>query len=440
MDILFYVLSALCGLVILFLLFLMFWQALFVFIPRKEKGFKGDGKQRRFAIIIPAHNEESVIANSLERLKNDLDYPKDLYDIFVCADNCTDSTFSLAKEAGVIVYERHEDDPEKKRAAFPIQLLINEVLNSDKGYDAIIKFDADNVPSRNFLEEMNRALGDGVEICRAHESSSNLGQNCWTQVAGVYYARDSRLACNFRERAGWNSMLSGAGMMVAVPLLRELGGWDAMSAIDDAEFAVKRMLEGRRIHYASKAIVYEDQPSTRKDSANRNARMGNALAKLYWKEGKRLFGKFFKTGKATYLDMFSQLSFVPVPMILGISIGVYAAFFYTTLILQACGIAIYPEYLFTSGLGGSAFFAIIVSLIAIGGFLILFYILWTYQSFLGVYLDRKILGKNWWKDSWKGVIFGAFLMATYSISITSGVSKKKVRWVAIKRNSPSDKR
>ena len=215
MDILFYVLSALCGLVILFLLFLMFWQVLFVFIPRKEKGFKGDGKQRRFAIIIPAHNEESVIANSLERLKNDLDYPKDLYDIFVCADNCTDSTFALAKEAGVIVYERHEDDPEKKRAAFPIQLLINEVLNSEKGYDAIIKFDADNIPSKNFLEEMNRALGDGVEICRAHESSSNLGQNCWTQVAGVYWHEDRcRLGSKLAHFAGFANHIFGLAAVV----------------------------------------------------------------------------------------------------------------------------------------------------------------------------------------------------------------------------------
>ena len=435
MDILFFVLTGIMALIILFVILIMFWQFLFVFVPRKEVGFKGDDKKRRFAIIIPAHNEESVIANSLERLKNDLDYPKDLYDIYVCADNCTDKTYELAKQAGVYVYERHEDDPEKKRASYPIRLLVDEVLKSDKGYDAIVKFDADNIPSRNFLEEMNRALGDGVEICRAHEAPSNLGQNCWTSVSGVYYARDSRLACNFRERAGMNSMISGAGMMVAVPLLREIGGWDAMSATDDAEFAVLRMKEGRRIHYASKAIVFEDQPSTRQDSANRNARMGNALAKLYWKEAFHLIGMFFKTGKFTYLDMFSQLSFVPMPLLLGISIPVYAVFFYLTLILQTLGIQVYSEALFSMGVGGSAYWTITISLMAIGGALVLFYLLWTYQSFLGVYLDRGVLGKTWWKDSWKGVIFGAFLMMAYSMSVSSGTAKKKVGWAAIKRNS-----
>ena len=434
MDILFFVLSGIFGLLILFVILIMFWQFLFVFVPRKEVGFKGDDKKRRFAIIIPAHNEAAVIANSLERLKNDLDYPRDLYDIFVCADNCTDDTFALAKAAGVNVYERHEDDPEKKRASYPIRLLVDEVLKSEKNYDAIVKFDADNIPSKNFLEEMNRALGDGVEICRAHEAPSNLGQNAWTSVSGVYYARDSRLACNFRERAGMNSMISGAGMMVSVPLLREIGGWDAMSATDDAEFAVLRMKEGRRIHYASQAIVYEDQPSTREDSANRNKRMGNALAKLYWKDGFSLLKIFFKTGKWTYRDMFSQLSFVPLPLVLGIGVPVYALFFYTTLILQACGIAVYPEYLFTLGVGGTAYWTIMISLIAIGAALVLFYFLWTYQSFIGVYLDRKVWGKTWWKDSWKGVIFGAFLMMAYSMSVSSGTAKKKVGWAAIKRN------
>ena len=434
MDIVFYILTGIFALLILFLLFIMFWQFLFVFIPRKEVGFKGDGKKRRFAIIIPAHNESAVIEESLKRLKNDLDYPKDLYDIYVCADNCTDNTFELIQAAGVYAYERHEDDPAKKRASYPIKLLVDEVLKSEKNYDAIIKFDADNIPSPNFLEEMNRALGDGVEICRAHEAPTNLGQNAWTSVSGVYYARDSRLASNFRERANMNSMLSGAGMMVSVPLLREIGGWDAMGTSDDAEFTLLRLKEGRRIHYSSLAIVYEDQPSTKQDSANRIKRMGNGLTKLYKEHAFSLIKMFFKTGKPTYLDMFSQLSFVPVPLVYGISGTIYGLFFYVTLILQACGIQVYPEYLFSMGYGGTAFWTIMISLMAIGGFLVFFYLLWTYQSFAGVFFDRKVLGKHWFKDSYKGVFFGLFLMAIYSMSLSSGATKKSVGWAAIKRN------
>ena len=434
MDILFFVLTGLFGLMILFVLFLLFFQFLFVFVPRKEVAFQGDGKIRRIAIIIPAHNEAAVIGETLTRLQNGLDYPKDKYDIFVCADNCSDDTFAIASSFdGVKVYERHENDPAKRIAAYPIRLLCEKVLE-EGGYEAIIKFDADNIPSPNFLMEMNNALGDGVTICRAHEAPSNLGQNALTATSAIYYSRDSRLASNFRERAGMNSMISGAGMMVATSVLQEIGGWDALSNSDDAEFAVKRMKEGRRIHYASQAIVYEDQAATKKDTDNRNARMGNGLTKIYYREGPGLLKMFFKTGKITYLDMWAQLSFVPLPLYLGIGIPVYAVFFYVTLALQAAGIPVYPEYLFSLGEGGTAYWTIWISLIGIGGALLLFYVLWTYQSWLALYLDRKILGKGWFKKAWVGIFFGAFVLLFWSLSISKGAAKKNVSWQAIKRN------
>lgn len=433
MDIAFIVLTILIGLVFLFLFLLLSFQVIFIlFAPLKPKKFKKHEAKNRFAIIIPAHNEESVISNSVNNLLNNIDYPRDLYDVYVCADNCSDSTYKLAKEAGAIVYERFCEDPNKKRAAYPIKLLIEKVLEADK-YDAVIKFDADNLPCPEFLLRMNDAISEGVNIARAHEAPSNMGQNIWSSVSSCYYARDSRLACNFRERMDWNSMISGAGMMVTTKVLKEIGGWDALSGIDDAEFAVKRMLGKYHINYISEAIVYEDQPSSRKDSANRNARMANALNKLYFGEGMKLLGMFFKTGKLTYLDMWCQLSFVPLPLALSISIPIYLAFYFITLGLEAGGIHIY-SWMFTPGLEGTAFLTIkwtlIAGLIALG----LFYILWTYQSWLGVYLDRKILGKNWYKDARKGIWLGAFAMIVYGFSVTDGTSKKKVKWASIKRN------
>ena len=68
-------------------------------------------KNHRFMAIIPAHNEEAVVGNLIDSLKQQ-NYDKDLYDIYVIADNCTDNTAKIAREAGAIVYERF--DPTKK--------------------------------------------------------------------------------------------------------------------------------------------------------------------------------------------------------------------------------------------------------------------------------------------------------------------------------------
>ena len=76
-------------------------------IKVKDKPLVED-KEHRFMMIIPAHNEEKVIKDLVESLQN-LDYNKKLYDIYVIADNCTDNTAQIAKEAGAIVYERFDE-------------------------------------------------------------------------------------------------------------------------------------------------------------------------------------------------------------------------------------------------------------------------------------------------------------------------------------------
>ena len=80
-------------------------------------------KKHKFMAIIPAHNEESVVANLVESLKNQ-EYPKELLDIYVIADNCTDNTVKIARKAGATVLERYEDDPEKKTKGYYQKLSI----------------------------------------------------------------------------------------------------------------------------------------------------------------------------------------------------------------------------------------------------------------------------------------------------------------------------
>lgn len=54
-------------------------------------------KNHKFMAILPAHNEEAVIANLVDSLMNQ-DYDKNLLDIYVIADNCTDNTAEIARE------------------------------------------------------------------------------------------------------------------------------------------------------------------------------------------------------------------------------------------------------------------------------------------------------------------------------------------------------
>src|SRR5205807_4822375 len=83
--------------------------------------------RHRFAVLVPAHNEELLIGRLLDNLQQ-LDYPSDLFEICVVADNCTDRTAELARAAGATVYERV--DPTQRAKGYALRWLL-EQLSSD---------------------------------------------------------------------------------------------------------------------------------------------------------------------------------------------------------------------------------------------------------------------------------------------------------------------
>ena len=79
-----------------------FYFVIGMFFTRK---FKPAKKKHKYGILIAARNEKAVIGNLIDSI-NKQDYPKELYTIFVVADNCTDNTAEIARSKGAICYER----------------------------------------------------------------------------------------------------------------------------------------------------------------------------------------------------------------------------------------------------------------------------------------------------------------------------------------------
>ena len=122
----------------------------------KEKQNIKSNKQHKFMAVIPARNEEKVIQNLINSLKNQ-NYPSELLDIYVIADNCTDRTALLSKEAGAIVYERYNNV--RKSKGFALEWFFNIILNEyPNKYDAFCVFDADNIVAPDFFNIMNSKL------------------------------------------------------------------------------------------------------------------------------------------------------------------------------------------------------------------------------------------------------------------------------------------
>ncbi|TLN18706.1 glycosyltransferase, partial [bacterium] len=104
-----------------------------------------------FAIAIPAHNEDTVIAATVQRLLA-LNYPRDQFAIHIVADHCNDQTAQLAREAGALVHERNQGPRSGKGAA--LSWLFERILQNPR-VDAVIIFDADKRVDANFLRLMD---------------------------------------------------------------------------------------------------------------------------------------------------------------------------------------------------------------------------------------------------------------------------------------------
>ena len=236
-------------------------------VKLKDKPILED-KENRFMAIIPAHNEAAVVANLVESLKNQ-DYPKDKYDIYVIADNCTDNTAEIARNAGAIVYERF--DEEKKTKGFALQWFLAQKIEEDAPYDAFCVFDADNIADKNFLKAMNKKLCQGEDVVQGYRDIKNPTDNWITAGYAIFYWMMNRFYHLARYNLGLSPLLNGTGFMVRFDVIKPTG-WDTKTLTEDIEFSLKNIIEGRKLGWATDAIVYDEQPTSFKQSWSQRER------------------------------------------------------------------------------------------------------------------------------------------------------------------------
>ena len=126
--------------------------------------------EKSFAVIVAAHNESAVIGQLLDNLRA-LEYPKELYDVFVIADNCVDNTAEIARDMGAIVCERFSETGKGK--GFALEWMFDKLFKMERQYDAIVVFDADNLVHPRFLLEMNNRLLKGDKVVQGFLDAKN---------------------------------------------------------------------------------------------------------------------------------------------------------------------------------------------------------------------------------------------------------------------------
>ncbi|SHI67196.1 hypothetical protein SAMN05444401_1311 [Clostridium amylolyticum] len=270
----------------LVLIISMYYLILSFFGIKRFKKVKDYEPKKSFALVVAAHNEEMVIKDIIESFKH-LNYPTNLYDIFVIADNCTDKTALIAKKQGALVYER--TNKEKRGKGYALEWMFDKIFKMDKKYDAIAVFDADNLVSSNFLSEMNKMLCSEYKVVQGYLDSKNPVDTWITGSYSISFWTSNRMFQLSRNNLGLSNQLGGTGFCIDTDILKELG-WGATCLTEDLEFTCKLVLNGYKVGWAHDAIIYDEKPLTLSQSWSQRKRWMQGFADVY----SRYFPKLFK--------------------------------------------------------------------------------------------------------------------------------------------------
>ncbi|MBI4320718.1 MAG: glycosyltransferase [Chloroflexi bacterium] len=234
----------------------------------REKRAVACSPTKRFAVLIPAHDEELLLGRLLDSLGR-LDYPNRLFEIYVVADNCSDGTARVAREHRVKVLERENGALMGKGHA--LNWLFGEVSRDESEYDAFVVLDADSTVTPTFLAVLNDKLMSGSEVVQAYYTVANPAESWSTRLRFVALALVHYLRPLGKRRLGASAGLKGNGMCFARSVI-EQHGWKAYSLAEDVEHHLELVLSGIKVDFAPDAIVRAEMPTSLPGAHSQNLR------------------------------------------------------------------------------------------------------------------------------------------------------------------------
>lgn len=209
---------------------------------------RSTSRRYRFDIIVPAHNEASIIARTVASLRR-IDWPLGQYRILVCADNCTDSTAENARAAGAVVLERTA--PNQRGKGYALDFAFRR-SRADGFAHAIVVIDADAEVSDNILDAVNVRLEQGDQAVQVHYGVLNPLASWRTRLITIAQGSFHIVRSRARERLRLSCGIRGTGWCVTHALL-EAVPYRAFSLAEDVEYGIALGLAGYRVAYVDEA-------------------------------------------------------------------------------------------------------------------------------------------------------------------------------------------
>lgn len=214
------------------------------------------------SIMIPAHNEEIVIASTLERIL-DLNYPKHLIQIIIINDNSSDNTGARIKgvqdnnptrKINVITTNKETGGKGKAHA-------LNMALKQATG-EWICIFDADAAPERNTLKFLVLKSFENRKYAAVfgRNKARNRSRNFLTKCINIELVVSQRIVNPGKWHLFKLGQIPGTNFIINKAILKKVGGWDTKAITEDTDLGFSVMKKNYLIAYESRAEAYQQEP------------------------------------------------------------------------------------------------------------------------------------------------------------------------------------
>jgi glycosyltransferase involved in cell wall biosynthesis len=348
--------------------------------PREVAG----SRRPDIAVVIPAHNEEGIIGDTIRQIATQL-AGKDR--LIVVADNCMDRTAEEAAEAGADVWERQDADQRGK--GYAISFAVERLSASPP--EVLILIDADCQLDDGLIDTIGKAaLASNRPVQARYLFVAPPGSGRLSQI--------SSLACLVRnyvrplglKHLGLPCHLTGSGMAFVWEQIKSAPGQGG-NIVEDLALGLEMAIAGNEPMVSTEAIIRSDLPGTGKAATTQRQRWEHGQMATFVAFAPRLAMQSILQRRLSLMALALDLAVPPLALLVALTSLVAAANFLFGLF--------FGEYM-ALAISAASLLLIVVATIGawvrygrstVSGLVLLstpFYILWKLPLYVAALLGR----------------------------------------------------
>lgn len=227
------------------------------------------------SIIIPAYNEEEVLANCLDSIIK-VDFPKTWYEVLVVNDGSTDRTYEIAasyqsKYNNIVALSKTNGGKASAQ---------NYGLRVSRGKYVLIT-DADATVNKDWVSKMVGRLGDYDMVVGAYYAKKP--ENWLEKIQNAHYL------VKFKFGGGMGIPSTGVNNAFRKEIIDVIGGFDETKTSITSDFIDRGKDKGLKIHYDPEIYVYTKCTSNLRSFLKQKLRwreegISSLLSLKWWRE------------------------------------------------------------------------------------------------------------------------------------------------------------